>query len=100
VTAALKTYNWPGNVRELENAIEYASILAGKDKIRMEHLPSSISQRMAESPGQARPPEWPSLQELEREYIFRVLEFCGGKKGRAAKMLGVGANTLWRKLKQ
>jgi DNA-binding NtrC family response regulator len=42
---------------------------------------------------------WPSLEELERRYIQQVLQRFGGKKGQAAKLLGIASNTLWRKLK-
>jgi DNA-binding NtrC family response regulator len=42
---------------------------------------------------------WPSLRELEEQYILRVVELCGGKKAQAAKLLGIASNTLWRKLK-
>jgi transcriptional regulator with PAS, ATPase and Fis domain len=100
VTAALEAYDWPGNVRELENAIEYACILAGKDKIRLDHLPPPITQHFAQSPECAGSVDWPSLREMEKQYIQRVLKFCGGKKGHAAKLLGIGNNTLWRKLKE
>lgn len=100
VAAALEAYDWPGNVRELENTIEYASIVAGKDKIRLEHLPAAITHNRAELDAQVAQAHWPSLHELEEQYILRVLEFCGGKKAQAAKLLGIGNNTLWRKLKK
>jgi two-component system response regulator HydG len=100
VAAALEAYDWPGNVRELENTIEYASIVAGKDKIRLEHLPAAITRNHVEVCIPVAQTDWPSLHALEEQYIQRVLEFCGGKKAQAAKLLGIGNNTLWRKLKK
>jgi len=43
---------------------------------------------------------WPSLPELEQKYILSVLDYCEGKKMKAAQILGIGTNTLWRKLKK
>jgi transcriptional regulator of acetoin/glycerol metabolism len=43
---------------------------------------------------------WPSLDELKQQYILNVLDHCEGKKMKAAQLLGIGANTLWRKLKK
>lgn len=44
--------------------------------------------------------DWPSMEELEKRYILRVLDYCDGKKNKAAGLLGIGTNTLWRKLKK
>ncbi|WP_437291483.1 helix-turn-helix domain-containing protein [Sorangium sp. So ce406] len=41
-----------------------------------------------------------SLAEVEREHILRVLDACGGSRAEAARVLGVGRNTLWRKLRE
>ena len=40
-----------------------------------------------------------ALADVEREHVLRVLDACGGEQARAARVLGVGRNTLWRKLR-
>jgi len=42
----------------------------------------------------------PTLDELERTHILRVLELCEGQKTKAASMLGINRTTLWKKLRQ
>jgi len=100
VAYVLENYEWPGNVRELGNAIERAGILAGDNKIRIEHLPPALTAGEEVSALQQVKEGWPSLGELEQKYILSVLEYCEGKKMKAAKILGIGSNTLWRKLKK
>jgi two-component system response regulator HydG len=98
VVDVLESYPWPGNVRELEHAIEHATILAGKEKIQLVHLPPALNpQRLASVRETIE--GWPSLEELERRYIQQVLQRFGGKKAQAARALGIASNTLWRKLK-
>lgn len=96
--AALVKYPWPGNVRELQNAVKHGAVLAMSDTVELEDLPEELL-----SP--ALPP-LPSdsgalltLAEAERRHILRVLEACGGQQLDAARVLGIGRTTLWRKLK-
>jgi two-component system response regulator HydG len=100
VAYVLENHDWPGNVRELGNAIERAGILAGNKKIRIEHLPPALTAGEEVSALQQVKEGWPSLGELEKKYILSVLDHCEGKKMKAAKILGIGSNTLWRKLKK
>lgn len=100
VARILENYDWPGNVRELANAVERASILAGNQKIRFEHLPPALITGDEVCVFNNVRDGWPSLAELEQKYILSVLDDCEGKKMKAAKVLGIGANTLWRKLKK
>jgi len=100
VAYVLENHDWPGNVRELGNAIERAGILAGNKKIRIEHLPPALTAGKEVSALQQVREGWPSLSELEKKYILSVLDYCEGKKMKASKILGIGANTLWRKLKK
>ena len=100
VAHILENYDWPGNVREIANAIERASILAGNQKIRLEHLPPAITACDEACTLNQVKDGWPSLPKLEQKYILSVLDHCEGKKMKAAKMLGIGSNTLWRKLKK
>jgi two-component system, NtrC family, response regulator HydG len=100
VAYILENYDWPGNVRELANAIERASILAGKQKIRFEHLPPAMTVGDKACVFNHITDRWPSLDEMEQQYILNVLDHCEGKKMKAAQLLGIGTNTLWRKLKK
>ncbi len=99
----MMAYNWPGNVRELENAIERAVVLhasGGSGTIGFE-LPADAE---PEGDGQnildeAQKQRW-TFEDLEREYIFRVLESVRWKKTEAADILGIDRRTLYRKLKR
>jgi len=94
----LIAYDWPGNVRELENAIERAVALGSGPFVHVADLPSNL-----QYPTTDRIPEKDELlplEELERRAILRMLRETGGDKLAAARMLGIGKTTLYRKLKQ
>jgi two-component system response regulator HydG len=94
----LIAYDWPGNVRELENAIERAVALGTGPILHVGDLPSNL-----QYPTSDRLPEKDELlplEELERRAILRTLRETGGDKLAAARMLGIGKTTLYRKLKQ
>ena len=95
---ALMRYDWPGNVRELENVIERAVILCEEELIAVRDLPEKII--TGESGRGSLIIDRPNmtLEELEREYILRVLKFTGWQKKRASEILGINASTLYRKL--
>lgn len=95
---ALESYWWPGNVRELSNAIERAVNLAQGKTITMEHLPEPVQAMAKTIHPQAG--EIMSLERLERKIILEALESAGGNISRCAKVLGIGRNTLYRKLKK
>jgi len=99
---ALLAHRWPGNVRELENVVERAVALAETATIRLEDLPGAVRDRRdAEQDTLARAlARDMSLDELEREYIQRVLAAEGGNKTRAAQRLGLDRKTLYRKLEE
>jgi two-component system response regulator HydG len=96
----LLSYSWPGNVRELRNAIERAVALTRFDHISAEDLPAHIRTFEARHVVVAGDnlEELVSLEEVERRYILKVLQAAGGNKSLAAKQLGVGRRTLYRKL--
>jgi len=98
VRQLLLKYDWPGNVRELENVIERAVVLAQNDTINEDDLPSMIGSESFDILKLASINNW-SYSKLESEYIFRVIAECSGNYSSAAKKLGIGRNTLWRKLK-
>jgi DNA-binding NtrC family response regulator len=96
--AALKAYSWPGNVRELHNVIERALILADGDLVTADDLPGTLRQEgsgMFQELIQQRP----SLADLEKVYITRLLEEFRGHRARVAEVLGISERTLYRKLK-
>jgi len=94
----LRRHDWPGNVRELLHAMERALIVCEGDEIGPEHLPGALGSRASGSPGQGGG-LLPSLAELEREHIERVLESVGEHRGKAARILGISERNLYRKLK-
>jgi len=94
----LMAYDWPGNVRELENAIERAVALGSGPFVDVHDLPSNL-----QYPTTDRAPvkeEMLPLEELERRAILSTLRQTGGDKQAAARALGIGKTTLYRKLKQ
>ncbi len=93
-----ESYAWPGNVRELQNAIKHGSALAEGGVIDVAHLPEDLIKPPASPPSNGRKALRP-LAEVEREHILGVLEACGGSHVEAARVLGIGRNTLWRKLR-
>ena len=94
----LTAYDWPGNVRELENAIERAVALSSGPILHVGDLPSNLQYGTAEKLPQSG--ELVPLDEMERRAIFRAMRESGGDKMAAAKVLGIGKTTLYRKLKQ
>ncbi|KLU62187.1 limonene hydroxylase [Peptococcaceae bacterium CEB3] len=95
--AALENYDWPGNVRELENVVEQSLFLAESGLLLPQHLPERItSQRLKLlNPGQGM-----VLRQHEANLIRETLTMCNGNVSHAAKILGIGRNTLYRKLRQ
>jgi len=93
----LLDYRWPGNIRELRNTLERAMLLAGRHTLRPEHLPESMTAAGADRPV-ARGDANRTLAEVEAEHIAAVLESVNGHRGKAAKILGIGGATLWRRL--
>ncbi|MES1208563.1 MAG: sigma-54 dependent transcriptional regulator [Pseudomonadota bacterium] len=96
----LLAHAWPGNVRELENVIERAVALATGTTIQVEDLPAPIRERKAVDALASAFSRGLTLDELEREYIERVLQAEGGNKTRAAQRLGLDRKTLYRKLEE
>jgi len=83
-------YDWPGNIRELHNVVEYAFVLGTSSEIQALDLPPEL---------RGDPPISNRSRGDEREAILQALEEAGGRKGEAAKRLGMSRSTLWRKMK-
>ncbi len=97
---ALMRYAWPGNVRELRNTIENMVLLARGSVLVLEDVPEAI--RGGGGTGVAGGFELAgrSLAEVERELIRVNLELVDGNRQKAAKLLGMGERTLYRKIKE
>jgi two-component system response regulator HydG len=96
---AMLRYSWPGNVRELQNCLERAIALTAFDHVGVEDLPEAIGQAKPEATaldvGQLI-----TVDELEKQYIAKVLAAVGDNKTLAAKVLGFDRRTLYRKLER
>ncbi len=96
----LINYSWPGNVRELENVIQRAIALCQHEVIILEDLPTPVLQEADENLVEKGLREKYTLDQLEKEYIRKVLIEVGGNKTRAAEILGLDRKTLYRKLEE
>jgi len=94
----MATYSWPGNIRELENVIGNACMMTEGRFIDINDLPERLRDRPTDH---LRTDEGLfSLREAQQRHIVRVLEQVGGNKLRAARILGVGRNTIYKILSQ
>lgn len=94
--AKLSSLRWEGNVRELENVIERAVVLCGGSLIDENDIPSSEAKDV-ESFFTSSTQDFPTISQLEARYISAVLDKTGGRKDKAAQILGINRRTLYRK---
>ena len=110
---ALRTmmrYDWPGNVRELENSVERACALSSGPLLHLGDLPTQLQQhglelnrtvtQLAPVGEELAMPNVTTLAELEKQAILNAIRTLNGDKLQAAKLLGIGKTTLYRKLKE
>jgi DNA-binding NtrC family response regulator len=95
---ALQSYSWPGNIRELRNVLERAVLLSDNKNLRERDLHFDLPAEMG--PAQGQTSHMQTLDELEKEYIERILSMEGGRVEAAAKKLGIPRSSLYNKLKQ
>jgi DNA-binding NtrC family response regulator len=108
---ALSRHRWPGNVRELQNVVHRSLLACRSDEITLADLPPDIRELALPSIGslssdgaEARArmhvedDEILPLRELERRAIQRALRATQGSVGKAAKLLGIGRATLYRRI--
>ncbi|MGB0717397.1 MAG: sigma-54-dependent transcriptional regulator [Phycisphaerae bacterium] len=95
----LMNYSWPGNVRELRNVIFRMCLEAEGDTLTNEELPEALQSSTDIVP--TGPPNLAgmSMQDVERLHIMNTLRMFGGNREKTAKALGIGARTLYRKLR-
>lgn len=90
----LVNYSWPGNIRELYHVIEYAFAVGKGNILRKQHLPDKIRKKKEDETKETKPVQ------SEKEMILRALEQTNFRKGKAAALLGISPNTLYRKRKK
>src|SRR5579871_717725 len=103
---SLLAYDWPGNVRELENCLERAFAFTSGPLIHTTDLPKEIaklpvpesSNGYGNGNGNGHPRIIP-IAEMERQTILHAIAELNGDKLQAARLLGIGKTTLYRKLK-
>ena len=94
----LAHHEWKGNIRELQNIIERAIIFAEADVIETTDIGiAAASGDLAEDQDRTLQE---ALSRFEKDYIFKILKKCKGDKTEAAKVLGVGVSTLYRKISE
>jgi len=95
-------YEWPGNIRQLKNSIRTMVVMCDRPKIDVPDLPPEISPRR-QLPGTSASPAslaGVSLNELEKKAIADTLARTQGNREKAAKILGIGERTLYRKIRE
>jgi Nif-specific regulatory protein len=97
VMKLIKSYDWPGNIRELMNCLESAVVMSVGDEITVDSLPPFLTMKQSQD-SRGRSPK--NLSEVEKNTILEVLKKTRGNKAEAARVLGIGLRTLYRKLNQ
>jgi two-component system response regulator HydG len=96
----LENYAWPGNIRELEHAVERAVVLTRGDVVDLGDLPEAVRKGPIGAASQIVIPIGTPMEEIERRVIHETLRHTKGDKNLAARMLGIAARTIYRKLAQ
>jgi two-component system, NtrC family, response regulator HydG len=104
VRKTIMAYSWPGNVRELKNTIESMVVLDSDGQLDLddmtEDLQAFTSSAKGDGPSGVDSLVGQSLEEIEKHYILETLKRCNGNREEAARQLGIGERTLYRKLKE
>lgn len=96
----LMSYGWPGNVRQLRNVVERMVVLSTGPQIGVETLPPEIRPAGGEVLGGMNNLVGISIEQAEKELIRNTLKLVSGNREQAAKILGIGERTLYRKIKE
>jgi DNA-binding NtrC family response regulator len=96
---ALLAYDWPGNVRELENCVERCCAMNSGPMIGTGDLPNSIKNVSGQGSNGGPDGKIARISDLEKQAILAAIAQLHGDKLLAAKLLGIGKTTLYRKLK-
>ena len=97
----LSNYDWPGNIRQLRNCIRTMVVMCDRNKLDVQDVPPEIAQRR-QLPAGDRTADLGGmpLDELEKQAIIDTLARTGNNREKAAKILGIGERTLYRKIKE
>ena len=98
VRELMRKHTWPGNVRELMNCVESMVVTATGRLITLDNLPEHLLSKCAAM--QIEPETGGTLAAMERQMIAETLEHTGGDKPEAARILGIGLRTLYRKIER
>lgn len=90
----LKKYSWPGNIRELRNVLERSLIMSSDNRLGVSDLPLDLQI------SQGTTIDWVELAAVEKAHICRMLQYTGGNKTEAARLMKIGLTTLYRKLEE
>jgi two-component system response regulator HydG len=96
----LLAYPWPGNVRELKHAVENMVVVSRGTSLGVDNLPASIHQSERRSATDFHSLVGVPLRDVEKELIRNTLAHVSGNRQEAARILGIGERTLYRKLKK
>jgi PAS domain S-box-containing protein len=99
----LMEHNWPGNIRELENVIEYATVVCKTNRILAENLPEDFRSSIESHTKSSKIENHEMgnrLQDLEKIYIYNLLEKHRYNRKAVADDMGIHPSTLWRKMKR
>jgi len=96
----LVSHAWPGNVRELRMTLEQMVVMSSGPWLGVENLPQGIRPSAAAQPGELKNLAGMSIEQVEKEHIRSTLEMTQGNREQAAKILGIGERTLYRKIKE
>ena len=97
---ALQAYDWPGNVRQLINTVQQMIVVCDGQRLEPRHLPSEMRPTAGDRGSATQIKAGTSLDQLEKQAIREALRIHAGNREAAAKMLGIGERTLYRKLKE
>lgn len=96
---ALKRHVWKGNVRELRNVIERSMIITSGDRLVMTDLPVELQSSQVSKSGGRVFSDF-ELANIEKNHIRKVLQYTGGNKTEAARLMHIGLTTLYRKIEE
>jgi transcriptional regulator with PAS, ATPase and Fis domain len=97
---ALKLHTWPGNIRELKNVIERSVILETSDMLTVNAPADIVNEAVTTGNNQDKTLSAFSLAASEKVQIQKVLNYTNGNKAEAARLLGIGIATLYRKIEE
>lgn len=104
VIKRLFAYDWPGNIRQLRNFVETMVVLDTDGLLDVDDLPPELTEVEMAVENSAQSGPWDligqSMEQIERWAILETLRLANGNREEAARLLKIGARTLYRKIKE